>query len=84
MELRRWVPGEGLSLADRLCLGLGERLDAAVLTADKSWGDTGRIVQIRWLRGPRPGSASNLARSLGIGSVVHVWRALRCQFAAVT
>ena len=44
---RRWRPREGLSLADRLCLALGERLDAEVLTADKSWGDTGRIVQIR-------------------------------------
>ena len=44
---RRWRRGEGLSLADRLCLALGERLDAKVLTADKSWGDTGRIVQIR-------------------------------------
>ena len=44
---RRWRPREGLSLADRLCLALGERLDAAVLTADKSWGYTGRIVQIR-------------------------------------
>lgn len=44
---RRWRPGEGLSLADRLCLALGERLDAEVLTADKSWGRSGRIVQIR-------------------------------------
>ena len=44
---RRWRRGEGLSLADRLCLALGERLDAEVLTADRSWGDSGRIVQIR-------------------------------------
>ena len=43
----RWRPGEGLSLADRLCLALGERLDAELLTADKSWGHSGRIVQIR-------------------------------------
>ena len=43
----RWRRGEGLSLADRLCLALGERLDADVLTADKSWGHSGRIVQIR-------------------------------------
>lgn len=43
----RWRRGEGLSLADRLCLALGERLDAKVLTADKSWGRSGRIVQIR-------------------------------------
>jgi len=37
----------GLSLADRLCLALGERLDAEVLTADRSWGSGGRIQQIR-------------------------------------
>lgn len=44
---RRWRRGEGLSLADRLCLALGNRLDADVLTADKSWGSSGRIMQIR-------------------------------------
>lgn len=44
---RRWTPGEGLSLADRLCLALGERLDADVLTADQAWGSAGRIHQIR-------------------------------------
>ncbi|MXW96484.1 MAG: type II toxin-antitoxin system VapC family toxin [Acidimicrobiaceae bacterium] len=44
---RRWRQGEGLSLADRLCLALAERLDAKVFTADKSWGQSGRIVQIR-------------------------------------
>ncbi|HMD45814.1 MAG TPA: PIN domain-containing protein [Acidimicrobiales bacterium] len=43
----RWLPGEGLSLADRLCLALGERLDAAVLTADTAWGEVGRIRQVR-------------------------------------
>lgn len=47
LAARRWRRGEGLSLADRLCLALGERLDAKVLTADKSWGKSGRIVQIR-------------------------------------
>lgn len=44
---RRWRRGEGLSLADRLCLALGERLDVPVLTADTSWGSAGRIEQIR-------------------------------------
>lgn len=44
---RRWRRGEGLSLADRLCLALAERLDASVLTADRAWGDDGRIRQIR-------------------------------------
>lgn len=43
----RWRRGEGISLADRLCLALGERLDATVLTADTTWGDDGRIRQIR-------------------------------------
>ena len=44
---RRWTRGEGLSLADRLCLALGDRLDADILTADQAWGTTGRIRQIR-------------------------------------
>ena len=39
--------GEGLSLADRLCLALGVRLELPVLTADKAWGTAGSIVQIR-------------------------------------
>lgn len=44
---RRWRRGEGLSLGDRLCLALGERLDAQVLTADPHWGSGDRIRQIR-------------------------------------
>lgn len=44
---RRWKRGEGLSLADRLCLALAERLDAAVLTADSSWSSARRVTQIR-------------------------------------
>lgn len=44
---RRWRRGDGLSLADRLCLSLGERLDADVWTADQTWGSNGRIHQIR-------------------------------------
>jgi PIN domain nuclease of toxin-antitoxin system len=43
----RWVRGEGLSLADRLCLALAERVDAPVLTADTGWGSAGRVRQIR-------------------------------------
>ncbi len=42
-----WRAGDGLSLGDRLCLALGERLDVDVLTADAAWGTTGRIRQIR-------------------------------------
>jgi PIN domain nuclease of toxin-antitoxin system len=44
---RRWRRGEGLSLADRLCLALAERADEEVWTADTSWGRSGRVRQIR-------------------------------------
>lgn len=43
----RWRSGEGLSLADRLCLALADRIDAVVFTADAQWGSGGRIRQIR-------------------------------------
>jgi PIN domain nuclease of toxin-antitoxin system len=43
----RWQHGEGLSLADRLCLALADRVDAVVLTADTGWGDSERVQQIR-------------------------------------
>jgi PIN domain nuclease of toxin-antitoxin system len=42
-----WCSGRGLSLADRLCVALGDRLDVPVLTADRAWGVAGRIRQIR-------------------------------------
>lgn len=44
---RSWQRGQDLSLADRLCLALGVRLDAPVLTADRARGVAGRIRQIR-------------------------------------
>jgi ribonuclease VapC len=44
---RRWAPGEGLSLADRLCMALGDRLDADIWTADQGWGTGGRIRRVR-------------------------------------
>lgn len=44
---RLWRACGGLSLADRLCLATGERLDATVWTADTAWGAEGRIRQIR-------------------------------------
>ncbi len=44
---RRWRPAEGLSLADRLCLALAERLDTEAWTADRSWGSGDRVRQIR-------------------------------------
>lgn len=43
---RRWRSGEGLSLADRLCLALAERSDLDAWTADTAWGSGGRIHQI--------------------------------------
>ena len=43
----RWKRGEGLSLADRLCLALAERCDADVFTADTVWGSADRVRQIR-------------------------------------
>lgn len=44
---RRWRSGEGLSLADRLCLALADRLDTEALTADASWGRDGPVRQVR-------------------------------------
>jgi PIN domain nuclease of toxin-antitoxin system len=44
---RRWTRGEGLPLGDRLCLALAHRVGEEVLTADRSWGQGGRIRQIR-------------------------------------
>lgn len=43
---RRWKKGSGLSLADRLCLALGDRLGLEVLTADSAWSGPG-VRQIR-------------------------------------
>jgi ribonuclease VapC len=43
----RWARGTGLSLGDRFCLALGDRLSADVLTADTAWGTDGRVRQIR-------------------------------------
>lgn len=42
-----WSQGSHLSLGDRLCLALTERLGATVWTADTAWGTTGSIRQIR-------------------------------------
>lgn len=44
---RRWRPGEGLSLADRLCLALASRSGEVVLTADTAWGSSDTVHQIR-------------------------------------
>lgn len=42
-----WRRGEGLSLADRLCLSLGARLGSEVLTADRAWEGRDGVVLIR-------------------------------------
>jgi ribonuclease VapC len=42
-----WTGRTQLSLGDRLCLALGERLGATVWTADAAWGASGPIRQIR-------------------------------------
>lgn len=42
----RWRPREGLSLADRLCLALGHRLGATILTADRDWPADPAVRQI--------------------------------------
>ncbi|WP_420445057.1 PIN domain-containing protein [Candidatus Poriferisodalis sp.] len=44
---RRYVRGEGLSLADRLCMALARRLQLVLLTADRAWGSDTFIRQIR-------------------------------------
>lgn len=42
-----WRRGSGLSLADRLCLALGRRLDADIVTADRAWRDVERVIVVR-------------------------------------
>jgi ribonuclease VapC len=37
----------GLSLGDRLCLALAERFGEQVVTADRAWGTSDHIIQIR-------------------------------------
>jgi PIN domain nuclease of toxin-antitoxin system len=42
-----WRTGSGLSLGDRSCLALADRLDLDVLTTVRSWGTKGRVRQLR-------------------------------------
>jgi ribonuclease VapC len=44
---RRWRKGDGLSIADRLCLALAERSEVDAWTADATWGNAAGIRQIR-------------------------------------
>ena len=42
-----WMPGTALSLADRLCLALGARLQLSVLSADRAWFDRDDVIPVR-------------------------------------
>lgn len=42
-----WRRDSGLSLGDRLCIALATRLDGIALTADRAWGTSPLIRQIR-------------------------------------
>lgn len=43
-----WHRGDGMSLADRLCVALAERLELPALTADRAWeGKHSRVEVIR-------------------------------------
>lgn len=44
---RRWRRGDGLSLADRLCLALADRAELVAWTADATWGQGRGVHQIR-------------------------------------
>lgn len=48
--LRTLTRDRGLSLADRACIALGQRLGTAVLTADKTWTGLAVDVDIRFIR----------------------------------
>lgn len=42
-----WRRGDGLSLTDRLCLALADRLGVEALTADRAWEGRPAVVLIR-------------------------------------
>ncbi len=42
-----WHQGSELSLADRLCLALAGRLEVTALTANRAWGSSDGVHQIR-------------------------------------
>jgi ribonuclease VapC len=50
-----WLAGQGLSLADRLCLALGLRLGAEVVTLDTAWLEVRPGPPVRVI--PRRGAA---------------------------
>ncbi|MER3388600.1 MAG: PIN domain-containing protein [Microcella sp.] len=42
-----WEPSTPLSLADRLCLSLADRLELPALSADRAWFDLPRVIAVR-------------------------------------
>lgn len=42
-----WVQGSGLSLADRICLALADRLNDTALTSDAAWAGSSRVELLR-------------------------------------
>jgi PIN domain nuclease of toxin-antitoxin system len=42
-----WPSARSLSLADRLCLVLGSRVDEEIVTADRAWEGYSRVLVIR-------------------------------------
>jgi PIN domain nuclease of toxin-antitoxin system len=48
--LRPLTKHKGLSLADRACLALGQRLDLPVITADRVWKELDLEVEVRLIR----------------------------------
>ncbi len=49
-RLRSATKEKGLSLADRACLVLAERLGVPAMTADRTWGDVDVAAQVRLIR----------------------------------
>jgi PIN domain nuclease of toxin-antitoxin system len=49
-RLRSKTRSRGLSLGDRACLALGQRLRLPVLTTDRAWKDLKLGVQVRVIR----------------------------------
>ncbi len=49
-ELRTLTKDAGLSLGDRACLALGQKLNAVVVTADRIWKELQVQVQVELIR----------------------------------
>ena len=49
-SLRKSTRSAGLSLGDRACLALAQRLGATALTADRTWGTIGIPIQVEVIR----------------------------------